>query len=288
MLILREGDYRLDLAPEMGGCVTGFSWSGQSLFRPACGPSILDASSFPLVPFSNRIAWGRFSHAGREISLRPNFPGSDHPHPLHGFGWLVPWDVAEVSNNHALLDHHHPGRQWPWPYRAEQRFSLSEDGLVMGLSVTNLGEAAMPAGLGFHPYFPRDPDTIYCGRHRGEWETDEEGLPLQLHREAGPKDWWAGQPVASRLVDTVYEDRDGPLTIQWPSRGYRVKIAPSDNITRTVVYTPAGQDFFCVEPVTHATNAHNGASDLGLVWLGRGETQSISVHVQAHRMTSSS
>jgi aldose 1-epimerase len=89
VLELAAGDYRLVLQPEIGGSVAGFHWRDEPVFRPACGPSVLDAACFPLAPFSNRIAHGRFRFGGREVALAPNFPDSDHPHPLHGFGWLA-------------------------------------------------------------------------------------------------------------------------------------------------------------------------------------------------------
>ncbi|HEX7856177.1 MAG TPA: aldose 1-epimerase [Sphingobium sp.] len=282
MLELAAAEYRLVLAPERGGSVLRFDWRGQPLFRPVCGASILDVASFPLVPFSNRIAWGRFRMGERDVALRPNFPGSDHPHVLHGFGWLAPWDVAEVAQNRAVLVHGYPGGEWPWPYRAEQRFELDERGLAMILSVTNLGIDPMPAGLGFHPYFPRDRDTVYRGLHRGEWQNDADCLPQHLIERATPVDWWDGAPAGSRCVDTAYEGREGVLSIRWPGRGYGVGICPSDNLARTVVYTPAGQDFLCVESVSHMTDAFNREmGDTGHVQLAPGDTEQVNLIVRA-------
>jgi aldose 1-epimerase len=93
VLELAAGDYRLVLQAKLGGSVATFHWRDKPVFRPACGPSVLDTACFPLAPFSNRIAHGRFSFGGREVALAPNFPDSDHPHPLHGFGWLAAWET---------------------------------------------------------------------------------------------------------------------------------------------------------------------------------------------------
>lgn len=250
--------------------------------RPACGPSILDVACFPLVPFSNRIAGGRFSAAGTEVRLAPNFPGGGDSHPLHGFGWLAEWGVLTQDSASATLEHAYPGGEWPWPYRACQSFRLHDEGLEMTLSLTNLADSPMPAGLGFHPYFSRTDKTLYGGMHRGEWLNDEDCLPRFLALRDEPADWWEGKPVAAREVDTVYTGREGPLVIDWPERGLELTMVPSANLAFTVVYTPRHADYFCVEPVTHMTDAVNrDRPDRGLVWLERGETLTVGLSMTA-------
>lgn len=286
MPTLIAGDSRLDLSPERGGSVLRFDWRGMPIFRPATGPGILDVASFPLVPFSNRVALGRFMAAGREVVLAPNFPGTDHPHPLHGFGWLAQWDVIALDERHAVLEHRYAGGEWPWPYVAEQRLDLYDDGLEMSLSVTNLGHDPMPAGLGFHPYFPRQADTLYHGLHRGEWRNDPTGLPLAQEISPTPQDWWHGSPVGCRAVDTLYTNRHGGLRIEWPSRRLALKIAPSATLPHTVVYSPTGMDYFCVEPVSHMTNAVNmdDGTETGLRYISPGEVFMGSVELKVEQL----
>ena len=281
MLTLEAGDYRIDIAPERGGSVLRFDWRGMPLFRRTEGPSVLDAACFPLLPFSNRIALGRFRAGERTLALAPNFPGTDHPHTLHGFGWLAPWKVTKADGSSATLAHQYPGGEWPWPYRAEQRFELCRDGLTMTLSVVNLAEEAMPAGLGFHPYFPRDADTVYHGLHRGEWQNNADCLPERLDQRDEARDWWEGAAVGKRSVDTVYTDRTGPLRIDWPCRGVSMEMIADPVFRHTVVYSPEDADFFCVEPVTHGTDAVNMPGTPDVRWLLEGEEFSGSVRFSA-------
>ena len=154
MIDLRAGDYRLVLEPARGGSVARFDFGEEALFRPTCGPSVLDTACFPLVPFSNRIAQGVFHAGGQDVRLAPNFPGAPHPHTLHGFGWLCEWQVIEASANRALLRHAYVAGEWPWDYVAEQRFDLSDRGLTHRLTICNRGNSPMPAGLGLHPEYP--------------------------------------------------------------------------------------------------------------------------------------
>ena len=280
-LALAVGDYRLGLLPARGGAIARFDWRGAALMRPVSGPSVLDTACFPLVPWSNRIAFGHMTADRRDVRLPPNHPRADHPHPLHGIGWLAPWAVAAATGSHAVLRHRHAAGAWPWAYEAEQTFDLTEHGLDHRLSVRNLASSPMPAGLGVHPYFPRTDATIYRGLHRAEWDTAADGLPRSVHAAREPTDWWAGAPVATRIVDTVYGGREGPLTIDWPERRLRLTIAPSADLSFTVVYVPDGASFFCVEPVSHPTNAINLPGTPGLRWLAPGEAMTVSIGYRA-------
>ncbi len=279
MLELNSGDYRVLLEPERGGSLAAFEWAGLSILRASRPGLMSETACFPLVPFSNRIANGKFALKGQKFQLAPNAPAVDAKNPIHGYGWLSAWNVVSAGGTSAVIEHTHDGDKWPWRYRARQQVSVKHDGLSLQLHVTNLDKTAMPAGLGFHPYFPRKADTIYHGLHKGEWQVDEGCLPVDLNEMPEPQDWWNGQPVGSRGVDTVYARREGPLTLHWPDIAAKATIRPSDNLPFTVVYTPGGRDFFCVEPVSQETDAVNADSGM-MTMLAPGETMSASLHIE--------
>lgn len=249
MLTLRNADVVLSIDPIRGGGITRLRWRGIDIFRPAVAgnPGPLGLSSFVLVPFSNRIENGRFCWQGRSVTLSPNWLGDAYP--LHGLGWLSPWSQRLATPERLVLEHHHFGAGWPFPYRAEQNFQLLPEGFHHRLSLTNTGAAPMPAGLGFHPYFPR-PGAKLAARFDGAWKTRPDGIPTTwAPLERMPT--WFGE----HTIDTVFTGRRGPLAIDWPN--HRVTIDPSNGLDFTAIYCPSGADFFCVEPVSHITNALN-------------------------------
>lgn len=270
------------MAPERGGSILAFELRGQPLVRPAEGAGILDVSCFPLVPFSNRIADGRFHWDGCELALEPNFPEVDPRNPIHGFGWLAEWQVLHFSERKLRLEHRHSGGEWPWSYRAVLDYALDRDGLTAQLSLTNLSSEPMPAGLGFHPFFPRTGSTRYLGLHRGEWRSDASAMPLELDMQEAATDWWQGAAVGTRSVDTAYTGREGALEIFWPERELALRLSPTDNLPATCVYVPEGGDWFCVEPVSHMTDAINrpDAPD-PMASLPPGETLGAAMRLQA-------
>ncbi len=282
MIELRAGNYELSIEPNRGGSVARFDWNGLPLFRQSFGSSMLQTACFPLVPFSNRIADGVIANIPDIPRLAPNMPDVDAYNPIHGFGWVSAWTASKAHDANVILNHSQDAGPWPWRYSAQQRFSLSQDGLEIEILVQNDDHKPMPAGIGFHPYFPREAATVLHGMHTGECQNDARGIPFEVTSHAAPIDWWAGAPVETRNVDTGYSGRCGPLIIDWPNRDLRLSIEPDARLSETVIYIPAGEDYFCVEPVSHLTNAIN-RPELGgpMALLQPGEMLKASVTFKA-------
>ncbi len=186
---LAAGNLTLALNPSIGGSICGFDWTAGASRVPLLrecnsrSENVLEASSFPLVPFVNRIRGGRFTFRGREIRLAPNMAGD--PSPLHGQGWLNPWRVEQAGGTDAVLSFHHDAGEWPWDYDARQEFVLDERGLSVSLTCRNASSGPMPCGLGQHPYFPCGPETRIDTEVTHVWTIDEHVLPLEKVRADG-------------------------------------------------------------------------------------------------------
>src|SRR5260221_9505770 len=108
LLSLRTGRLAVDLAPSAGGSIARLTWDGRDVLRPMAEAEIAsgkgnNASAYPLVPFSNRIAGGRLVFEGEEIHLERNWPGVNHP--MHGDGWARSWQgPRDAPQSRALGD----------------------------------------------------------------------------------------------------------------------------------------------------------------------------------------
>ncbi len=266
LLSLRAGRLAVDLAPDAGGSIARFAvegvGDGADLLRPATDAALasrtgMDTACYPLVPYSNRIANGRLAFESEVFQLASQWPGIRHP--MHGDGWRHPWQVQrhERTQAHLVYLHEHgsPGVDWPFRYRARQSFVLDETGLTVGLSIENLEDRDVPAGLGLHPFFVRDADTELACRLAGVWRTDTEVLPLQ--RVPVPLEWdfSASRRVDGMGLDHCFDGWDGEATITWPQRDLRLVLSATEAFRHLVIYVPDGQRHFCVEPVSHANGA---------------------------------
>lgn len=260
LLSLSAGRLAVDLAPLAGGAIARFTVDGSiDVLRPTPPAALVsgwsnESSCYPMVPFSGRIANGRFAFDGVEYVMEPNWPGLRHP--MHGDGWARPWTVVQSDRQAAEIGYRHDGRDgWPFRYRAGQTFRLSGDSLAVGMSIENLEDRPVPAGLGLHPFFVRDEETELSCRTQYAWRTDEEVLPIE--RIAVPPQWDFSR---SRRVDEVtldngFEGWDGQAAIVWPRTGLRLQVEATPPFRDLVLYSPPGRPYFCVEPASHVPGA---------------------------------
>lgn len=281
LLELKGGGFELDLCPRHGGSIAALRHRGRDVMRPA-GADLLErgevrrASCFPMVPFSGRIADARFAFRGQSFDLEPNFP--PEPHAIHGQGWQHPWQVDHAGEAFAeiVLEHHVPGT--PLSYRARQSFTLSEGALEIEIALANAGEAPMPAGLGLHPYFIRTPEVSLQASLEHLWLTDERNIPRERVELPETLDFSRPRKLASLELDSGFGGWDGRAELIWPETAFRLRIEADPIFDHLVVYVPPGQDFFCVEPASHAANGFNlleqGVEDTGVRVLEPGDVLS--------------
>lgn len=292
LITLRADGAGLVLAPAAGGSVARY-WIDDGgrpldLLRPWTAPGQGDrfqAAAFPLVPYSNRIRAGHFPFQGREIALPLNRPPERHS--IHGQGWQVSWTPLEVSPHEATLEYRHAADSWPWAYRARQRFALGASGVSVALSLTNETDAAMPAGLGWHPYFVRTPRTTLSASVEAIWLTDDEVMPTTLSVPPPERDLTRGVKVDAVALDNCFTGWRHRAVIERPEERVRLIVAAEPPLDFLVVYTPTGRLYFCAEPVSHITDAFNlaaaGRSDTGMRILAPGETLRATVTLSIER-----
>ena len=287
MIALAQGGMELDLAPEIGGAVTRFAFAGADVLRstPKGAFTVGDASSFALVPYANRIENGVLHFQGREHRLQRTF--KDNHHALHGDGWVTAWRVASLSRDQATLAYDHAAADWPWTYSAEQVFALADGGLNIRLTLRNRDVKPMPASLGFHPYFPRLASTRLTASVTGMWKSDETELPAEHVTGSPLLDLARGAPLdKAPSVNNCYTGWRSPARIDQPDNGLTISLEASPECTFLHIYTPVGQSFFAVEPVSAMPNAFNRpepANVTGMRTLGPGESFSIEMRVAVNR-----
>lgn len=275
---MRAGGLEAALSPAVGGALRWLALDGVDLLRraPDGSDDPLAMASFPLVPYANRIADGRFHFGGQDYHLPLNF--GDHPHSLHGHGWQSGWAVTDQSDDAAQLTLvHRPDARWPWAFTARQHIALSADAIVLTLALTNDAEGDAPVGLGFHPYFRANADTRLQFAARSLWLSTPDMLPERSVPADGLGDWSQLAAVQGEsLIDNVYGGWDGMATVV-RGDGLRLTLTAT-GADWLHVYRPPDIDAFCLEPVSHMPDALNRADGLAIV--APGATHSLSMRIE--------
>ncbi len=171
---LRSGDWEATVATR-GAELQTLSAKGQHLLWDA-GP--LWPRHAPLLfPVVGALKGDHLRHQGAIL-----------PMPKHGFARESEFSLVAASRTTCtLVLGDSPGTRavYPWPFRLQVGYALTDRGLRMDLELRNPGTEPLPASLGLHPAFrwPLLTGKAKAG-HRLWFEQDEPG-PLRRLEEAG-------------------------------------------------------------------------------------------------------
>ena len=296
----KDKKLNLDVCASIGGSITRFYIKSNTgaeidLFRPydpKLSLSALNFASFPLTPFSNRIANGVLNFRGESYEVGPKFKQENHPN--HGDGWTSSWTVVDESENEIVLYYNSiPKDNSPYVYEAWQKFSLEDDQLKIDIKIKNLQNFALPFGTGHHLYFQRTEKTFLKSNLKRVWfskemiPTELHGIPQKWHFEKGlilskenlqPAEHGAD---GSAYIDHCFTGWDGTAEIYWPEFQTKLTMVADPIFGSFVIYIPADDSFFCAEPVTNVTDGFNlmekGEPNTGAIVLNPNEIISGSV-----------
>ena len=267
MFELHAGALRLALRPDLGGCIAGL-WHGDTPVLRSVEPAALTTSRtsacYPLLPYSNRLGYRKFRWKGRDYTTGANF--DDSPHSVHGVGWLRPWEIVSSSVLEVVLRYRHEGdADWPFAFEATQYFTLTPQSMSVQMVFTNTAEGSQPVGLGWHPYFPKRARSRLHIELSDRWDSDATQLPTRKVAQPG-----IDSDVSHLSFDNCFDGWTGPARI----RDEKFSLQLSSSLDHLVVFTPQDRDYFCVEPVSHVSNAIHMADPAahGLRTLASGET----------------
>lgn len=274
-IVIESGNLKVSVRPDMGGCIEGCWFKGQAVLRSSAPGSLVqvrNSASYPLVPYSNRVAKARLQWAGTSHPLVRNF--GDEAHAIHGVGWQRPWQVLQADGDFVMLSlEHSADRDWPFAFDASQTFRVKNNALEITMTITNQSPGDAPVGLGWHPYFMKPPGTQLEFDATGLWQMGGDKLPTTQTSSKG-----LHQVCDTLDIDNCFDGWRGVATLrnaQWTAR-------LESNLERLVVFTTPDKDFIAIEPVSHVNNAMNSADDpkdLGVVVLGAGQSYQVSMTI---------
>lgn len=270
-IFLRDGAITVGIVPDCGGSLTRFDVrigeKSVDVLRPWVEPPpglhrSLGAACFPLVPYGGRLREGRFNFGGRRFQHPLN--ALPERHSSHGNGWTRPWNLDHLDRRQAIMSLDADAAA-PFAYRCLQILTLTPTGLSITLSARNLCPYRVPMGFGLHPYFANRRQARVTMTAPRRWRWDTQLMPVAEESNPDVDGFSKGQSVADLPVAAEYADWDGAAVIDWPDSRLRVKLQTRPPLRHVVMWMPLGKDFFCLEPISHASDALNRQTMAGFV-----------------------
>jgi aldose 1-epimerase len=250
-----------------------------------------------LIPWPNRIQDGRYELDGRQHQLPLTEP--EHSNAIHGLVRWVSWTAVEREPHRVVLEHAvHPQPGYPFSLELAIEYELSDSGLAVRTTATNVGGLPCPYGSGAHPYLTLGSQTVddvlLRLPARTALRSDERGIPVGTVPVEGTElDFRAARRIDETKLDNGFtdleRDEEGRAWVELANGDGRFRLALwVDEAHRYVmVFTGDRPDVdrrgLAVEPMTCAPNAFRSGD--GLIRLEPGASITTAWGIAPHGTT---
>src|SRR5580700_3951201 len=256
---------------EVGGGLRSYSVAGRELVD-GYGAEQMSSSGRGqvLIPWPNRLEDGSYEFDGRHHQLPLNEPARHNA--IHGLVRWSAWSVAEREAHRVTMQHVlHPQPGYPFSLRISAEYTLSDRGLRVQTTTTNLGSETCPFGRGAHPYLTLGTATIdrlFLTLPAGTvLQSDQRGLPIDSKAVDGSNyDFRQSRRIGSTVLDHAFtdlqrnENGNACVTLRDPDSGIQVSLWVDHSYPYLMLFSgdplpDVSRRSLAVEPMTCPPNA---------------------------------
>jgi aldose 1-epimerase len=209
-ITITRGD-QLAVIVEVGGGLRSYLVGGRELVD-GYGAHEMSSSGRGqvLIPWPNRLEGGSYEFDGKHHQLPLNEP--ERRNAIHGLVRWTTWSVAERSAHRVVMQHVlYPQPGYPFLLGTSIEYALSDRGLLVRTTTTNLGSEPCPYGHGAHPYLTLGAATIdplLLTLPAGTvLRSDQRGLPIDSKDVQGTGyDFRQSRSIGSTVLDHAFTD----------------------------------------------------------------------------------
>ena len=263
---------------EVGGGLRSYEVAGRDLVD---GYGVTEMSTSGrgqvLMPWPNRVEGGAYEFGGRRHQLALDEPADGIA--IHGLVRWAGWTIAERDPSRVVMEHTlHPQPGYPFALALSIEYALSQSGLEVRTTATNVGSDPCPFGSGAHPYLTVGGEQIDSALLHVPADTvlhsDEHGIPSGSGPVVGTDyDFREPRAVGATKLDTAFtgleRDEDGlaRVELRHPDNGGGLMLWVSESYRYLMLYTgdnrpDVNRRSLAVEPMTCPPNAFASGDDL--------------------------
>jgi aldose 1-epimerase len=207
---IEAADQRAAVDP-VGAGLRSFVAEGRELLDgyPAGEPATSGRGQV-LIPWPNRLEDGAYEFEGTSHQLPLNEP--ERGNAIHGLVRDAVWTVGGRSQDWVVVEHElEPQPGYPFALSLRIEYSLSEGGLTVRTTATNVGQGACPFGAGQHPYVTLGTASVDSLVLSAPGQTvlrvNERGLPAEREPVAGGEyDFLRPREIGATTLDHAFTD----------------------------------------------------------------------------------
>lgn len=240
-----------------------------------------------LIPWPNRIQDGTYAFGDAEHQVPLN--EIEARNAIHGLVRWVSWRTAEREDARVVLEHTlRPQPGYPFSLALRLEYAVSERGLRVTTTATNVGREDCPYGSGMHPYLTLGTETVDSLELRAPGRTvlrtDDRGIPVEAEPVEGTAyDFGKAKPIGATSLDHAFtdleRDADGLARVELtdPERGATLSLWVDESYPYLQLFTgdplpDVARRSLAVEPMTCPPNAFRTGESLVVLAPGESTT----------------
>ena len=299
------------------GCRQGVNGPNnlEAWIAPSCGSNLcrLSAGSYPVIDFDrsllvkndftgtpvlyptpNRVRNGVFRYHGKVYNqVKSGVRILEHG-LVHNEAWN--YDEPQVNQKSVSLttwidfaEGSPIFQAFPFKHRLSLEFRLTQAAVQVSYTIENRDNQAIPFGFGLHPYFTKlsgDTGTSVVLPANYVMDYTSDLLPTGRLIDVSRTQFDLREKVELAALDLDHVFTGVPqgkcAEIFYDSLHMQVRIVTTSDFSHLVLYSPRGENYFCLENQTCSTDAHNLADrnfplESGLKFVPPGENYTGSV-----------
>jgi aldose 1-epimerase len=194
---------------EVGGGLRAYSAGGRELLDGYGADEMCTSGRGQLLlPWPNRIEDGAYEFDGQLHQLALNEP--ERQNAIHGLVRWSAWSISERESSRVVLEHLiRPQPGYPFSLAVEIQYALSDEGLTIATTATNVDSNPCPYGCGTHPYLTLGTATVdsvvLMAPGRAVLSSDDRGIPSgRIAVEGTEYDFTRPRAIGSTKLDHCF------------------------------------------------------------------------------------
>jgi aldose 1-epimerase len=230
-----------------------------------------------LMPWPNRLQDGSYEFDGARHQLP--IDDVEEQDAIHGLVRWVSWTAGEREPHRVVMEHLlHPRPGYPFSLALAIEYRLSDKGLGVTTTATNVGRVSCPFGSGAHPYLTLGSGTVdeltLLVPGGTVLRSDNRGIPVGSAAVEGTDvDFRRPRTISTTKLDNAFtdleRDDDGLARVQLrdPRGGSELTLWVDESYPYLMVFTgdplpDVDRRALAVEPMTCPPNAFCSGTDL--------------------------
>lgn len=253
-ITLKDNGAKAVINSEQGATLEYLKLRNTTILQPLKIPYGKSFASAIMFPFVNRVQDSSYKFKDNTFRLQKT---QGFKTAIHGLIYNKQFELISYSENKSEVSLCYESKGYakgfPFKYRFEVKYTLSDSNLTLNLKVENIDQREFPFSIGWHPYFFVGDlkKTSLKLNSTSKLAVDGEMMPTHIE----PFEWYDFRSLDNTSYDDTFKTEAEEIELKTDE--YHLKISSQPACEYIQLFIPPEREFVAIEPMTAPANAFN-------------------------------